>query len=180
MKKRYDVLLTTEELIKQYTNINDNTSAEYISPAIYMAQKNDLEAILGTKLVRKLQELVQSNMIDEYDFEYYQELLDDYVTDFLAYATIVRLIPIVSFKIGNNGVVITSDEKVVNMNYDEVFNIKEYYQQQVDYLRYRMQKYLLKNYDKFKELNQSTIDGIRSNLLSASSSSIFLGGVRGK
>ena len=89
-----DILLTSEDIIKTYTNLNDNTSGEYIQPAMYMAQKNDLEGVLGTPLVRKLQELVATDMIEEAEYEKYKELLDDYITDFLAYATIVRIIPI--------------------------------------------------------------------------------------
>ena len=180
MNRYKDILLTTEELVKQYTSINENTSAEYIAPSIYMAQKNDLESVLGTKLVRKLQQLVGEETIDEVEYEYYKELLDDYVTDYLAYATIVRLIPIVSFKIGNAGVVRSEDDKVYNMGYNEVFNIKDYYQQQVDYLRYRMQNYLIANCGKFKELNDNTVEDIQNNLLASASCNIFLGGVRGK
>lgn len=180
MNRYKDILLTTEELVKQYTSLNDNTSAEYIAPAIFMAQKNDLESVLGTKLVRKLQQLVCENLIDEVEYEYYKELLDDYATDYLAYATIVRLIPIVSFKIGNAGVVRSEDDKVYNMSYNEVFNIKDYYQQQVDYLRYRMQKYLIANCGKFKELNDNKVEDIQNNLLASASCNIFLGGIRGK
>ena len=170
-----DILLTSEEDIKTYTSLNDNTAGEYIQPAMYMAQKSDLEACIGTKLVRKLQELVGTNQIEELEFENYKELLDDYVADFLAYATIVRLIPVVSFKIGNAGVVRTD----VNMAYGEVFNLKEYYQNQADYLMYRMQKYLIANYNKFPELTgHRTIDELRANLYSAASVPIFLGGKR--
>lgn len=177
--KYKDILLTSETDIKTYTNLNDNTAGEYIQPAMYMAQKSDLEACIGTKLVRKLQELVGTNQIEELEFENYKELLDDYVADFLAYATIVRLIPVVSFKIGNAGVVRTDEEKVVNMAYGEVFNLKEYYQNQADYLMYRMQKYLIANYNKFPELTgHRTIDELRANLYSAASVPIFLGGKR--
>ena len=177
--KYKDILLTSETDIKVYTSLNDNTAGEYIQPAMYMAQKSDLEACIGTKLVRRLQELVGTNQIEELEFEHYKELLDDYVADFLAYATIVRLIPVVSFKIGNAGVVRTDEEKVVNMAYDEVFNLKEYYQNQADYLMYRMQKYLIANYNKFPELRANrTIDELRANLYSAASVPIFLGGKR--
>lgn len=182
MGNRYkDVLLTSEDTIKSYTNLNDNTSGEYISPAIYMAQHSDLERIIGTKLTRKLQMLVSENSIDYVENDYYRELLDDYVTDFLAYATIVRLIPIVSFKLGNSGIVRTDEEKVINMSYNEVFNIKDYYQNQADYLAYRLQKYLLANYSKFPELSTyKTMDEIRATLTSSASCGIFLGGERGK
>lgn len=181
MRKYNDVLLCSEETIKTYTNLNDNTAGDYIQPALYMAQHNELEGCLGTKLVRKLQELVGTNRIDEIENEHYKDLLDDYITDYLAYATIVRIIPIVSFKIGNAGVIRTDEEKVVNMAYGEVFNLKEYYQNQADYLKYRMQKYLIANYNKYPELSTyKSVDEMKSNLYSAASCGLWLGGIRNK
>lgn len=176
-----DILLTSEDIIKTYTNLNDNTSGEYIQPAMYMAQKNDLEGVLGTPLVRKLQELVATDMIEEAEYEKYKELLDDYITDFLAYATIVRIIPIVSFKIGNAGVIRTDEEKVVGMAFDEVFSLSDYYQNQADYLMYRMQKFLIANYNKYPELSKyKSVADIQANLYSAANVGIFLGGIRNK
>lgn len=179
MRKYNDVLLCSEDTIKTYTNLNDNTAGDYIQPALYMAQHNELEGCLGTKLVRKLQELVGTNRIDEIENEQYKDLLDDYITDYLAYATIVRIIPIVSFKIGNAGVIRSDEEKVVNMAYGEVFNLKEYYQNQADYLKYRMQKYLIANYNKYPELSTyKSVDEMKSNLYSAASCGLWLGGAR--
>lgn len=180
MKKYKNVLLCSAETIKTYTNIDNNISDEYILPALNQAQMIDLEAILGTQLVRKLQMLVATNSIDNIENEYYQELLDDYITDFLAYSTIVKLIPIISFKIGNSGTVISSDEKLINMSFDEVFDLKDYYQNQADYLQYRLQKYVLENTNKYKELNENKVSDIKSNLYSSANVSIWLGGARGK
>lgn len=177
--KYKDILLTSEDDIKTYSNINENTDGKYIAQAIYMAQKNDLEGVIGTKLVRKIQDLIGTDTIDDERNEKYKELLDDYISDFLIYATIVRLIPIVSFKLGNIGVVRTGDEKVVAMPYDEVFNLKDYYQNQSDYLMYRLQRYLLENYDDFPELKlYKNKDEIKSNLYSSANCSIWLGGER--
>ena len=176
-----DVLLCSEDTVKTYTNLNDNTDGKYIAPAMYIAQHNDLEGILGTQLVRKLQELVATNLIEADDYEAYKELLDDYVTDFLAYSTIVRLIPIVSFKIGNAGAVRTEDEKVTGMSFGEVFNLRDYYQNQADYLMFRLQKYLIANYSKYPELGKcKSIADIKSNVLTAANVGIWLGGERGK
>ena len=181
MRKYNDVLLCSEDIIKTYTNINDNTAGDYIQPAMYMAQHNDLEATIGTPLTRKIQELIGTNTIDDIDNEHYKELLDEYIIDYLAYATIVRLLPIVSFKIGNAGVIRTDEEKVVGMTYNEVFNLSDYYQNQADYLKYRLQKYLVANYSKYPELGKyKSVDEIRANLYSAASCGLWLGGLRNK
>lgn len=174
-----DILLCNEDTIKTYTNISDNTAGDYIAPAIYMAQQSDLEECLGTALVQKIQELIGTGEIELPDFEDYKILLDDYITNFLAYATIVRLIPIVSFKIGNMGAVRSEDDKVTGMSYSEVFNLKDYYKQQADFLQSRLQKYLIANYSKYPELNSyKTVADLQSNLYSAANVPIWLGGCR--
>lgn len=181
MNKYRDILLCSEDTIKTYTNINDNTSGEYILPSIYMAQRAELEETVGSSLVKKIQELIGTNQIDNIANKRYKELLDDYITDYLAYASIVRLIPIVSIKIGNAGAVRTEDEKVTGLAYSEVFNLKDYYQNQADYLKYRLQRYLIANYQYFPELvTWKSIEDLQTNLYSAANVPIWLGGSRGK
>lgn len=181
MNNYKDVLLCSEDIIKSYTNISENTAGEYIQPAIYMAQHQDLEECLGTGLVRRLQELVGTGQIDNIEYDDYKTLLDDHITDYLAYATIVKLIPIVSFKIGNAGVVRSEDEKVVGMAFNEVFSLADYYKNQADYLLHRLQKFVLDNYNKYPELKTyKSISDLHTNLYSAASVDIFLGGMRGK
>lgn len=171
-----NVLLTDEDTIKTYSNISDNIDGNYLLPAISMAQKIDLQAVIGSPLLKKLQKLVFDNKIDEVEHEDYKELLDEYVTDYLTYCSIVRLIPIVSFKINNMGAVRTEDDKVIGLNYSDTFNLKDYYQMQADYLKYRLQNYLIANYSNFRELSAyKSIDEIKANLISAHSCNIFLG-----
>lgn len=181
MNKYREILLCSETIIKTYTNLNDNTAGDYILPSLYMAQHQDLEECLGTSLVRKLQELVGTGAISDIENEKYKELLDDYVTDYLAYCTIVKIIPVVSFKIGNAGAVRTEDEKVTGMSYSEVFNLADYYQNQADYLKFRMQKFLLAKYANYPELHKyKSIADLKSCLYSAAGCGIWLGGIRGR
>ena len=157
-----DVLLCSEDLIKTYTNINDNVAGDYLLPAINVAQRADLEEILGSSLVRKIQQLVAEDTIVYDENKQYRELLDDYITDFLCYAAIKELIPIVSFKINNVGAHITEEEKAM-------------------YFALRMQKYLIANYNKFPELSDyKSVADLRANLSSAAGCNIWLGGPRNK
>ena len=175
-----DILLCSEDSIKTYTNINDNICGDYLSPAIYVAQKSHLEGILGTALVRKIQTLIAEDEINLPASNCYKELLDDYITDYLCYAAIVEVIPIVSFKIGNVGAARTDEEKTTNMSYNEVFKLKDWYEDKMNYFGYRMQRYLIDNYNKFPELNDSTLSNIKANLRSSADCSIWLGGARNK
>lgn len=171
-----DILLCSEQIIKTYTNISDNICGDYLTPAIYMAQKSRLEGILGTALVVKLQTLIGDNELELNTNKAYKELLDEYVTDFLCYATIVELIPIVSFKINNVGAARTEEEKTTAVSFNEVFKLKDYYEDKADYFAMRIQKYLVANHSKFNELNNTDIANIKSNISSAAGCNIWLGG----
>lgn len=175
-----DILLCSEDTIKTFTNISDNLCGDYLAPAIYIAQKSNLEGILGTALVRELQRLIAENEINDNAKKHYKELLDDYVTDYLCYAAICEVIPIVSFKIGNTGAARTDEEKTTSMTFNEVFKLKDWYEDKMNYFGYRMQRYLIDNYNEFAELNDSTISNIKHNLHSAADCSIWLGGEKGK
>lgn len=174
-----DILLTSEEVIKTYTHISDNICGDYLSPAIYVAQRSGLEGYLGTALVRKIQELVANGSIVMAENVKYKELLDDYITDYLCYASIVELIPIVSFKINNVGAARTDEEKTSSVTFDEVFKLKDYFEKKADYFAMRMQRYIIKNYSDFPELNDSDLANIKANIQSAAGCSIWLGGPRG-
>lgn len=174
-----DILLTSEDDIKTYSGINDNVSGEYLLPAIIMAQRCGLESIIGTALVNRLQELIGTNNIVKPEYELYKTLLDEYVSDYLIYQSIAELIPSISFKINNVGAARTDEEKTSSVSFNEVFKLKDYYEDKANYFAHRMQKYLVDNYNKFPELNDTTMSNIKANLYSAANCPIFLGGPRG-
>lgn len=176
-----DVLLVSEDTIKTYTNISDNIAGDYLLPAISVAQRSALEGILGTSLVRKIQILVMDNEINYDENKHYKELLDEYITDFMCYASVSELIPIVSFKINNVGAARTEEEKATAVSFNEVFKLKDYYNDKADYFALRMQRYVIANYSKFPELSEyKTIEDIRAQLYSAAGCNIWLGGARNK
>lgn len=176
-----DILLISEDTVKSYTNISENIDGKYLLPAISVAQRSRLEGILGTSLVRKMQTLIEDGSISYGENNHYKELLDEYITDYLSFATIVELIPIVSFKIRNVGTVVTEEEKVNTVSFNEVFKLKDYYEDKADYFALRMQKYLSENYNSFPELSTyKSLEDLKPNLYSAANCSIFLGGKRNK
>lgn len=175
-----DILLTSEDDIKTYSNISDNISGDYLLPAIHIAQRTDLEGIIGTALVSKLQTLIGEETINYSENSHYKVLLDEYISDFLCYAAIKELIPMVSFKVNNVGAARTEEEKTSTVSFNEVFKLKDYYQDKADYFAMRMQRYLVANYNKFPELNDSTLENIKANIKSAASCSIWVGGERGR
>lgn len=176
-----DVLLISESYIKSVTNISDNIAGDYLLPSIKLAQDVDLESTIGTQLLQKIQELIYNNDISNQEYAMYKLLLDKYIQPYLAYATIQHLAPTVSYKLVNQGVVRTDDEKSYNITSNEVDKVIDYYNHIANTFKKRLQLFLIANYNEFPELlNWKSIADIKANLYSAAGCNVNLGGPRGK
>lgn len=174
-----EVLLSSEAFVKSICNINDNVAGGYLMPSLREAQDIKLKGILGTKLLNKLKNLVMYGEIEHSENEDYANLLNE-CQYFLAYSTIALLTDKVTYKIGNFGVVKSQDENLTVATAAEVSNTKEYYQSKADFYAYELQGFLLDNHAAYPELSENQCRQIKSNLHSAASCGIWLGGARGK
>ena len=170
-----EILLTSESFVRSVTNVSDNLAGKYILPSIREAQEQGLKSILGDCLLSKVKQLISSNALDGK----YKELVD-HCQYYLAYAAIVEVTNKVSFKIGNFGVAKSQDENLQVASYDEIVKMQYYYQTKVDAYCLELQTWLLDNKGSFPELNECHCRKLSSNLYSAASCGIFLGGARGK
>lgn len=176
-----NILLISEDIIKSITNLSDNVSGDYLLPAIQIAQDFDLEETIGTPLLNHLQTLVANNQIQHTENADYKYLLDTYIQPFLAYATIKHITIPLAFKLTNAGILRTEDEKMYNVNANEVDKVKYHYQHIADTYKYRLQRYLIGNYNKFPQLLEyRSISDLRVNLYSSAGTNLWLGGARGK
>ena len=176
-----DVLLISEDYIKSITNVSDNLAGDYLLPSIKLAQDIELESTIGTRLLEKIQELIYNNDISNENNSMYKLLLDKYIQPYLAYATIQHLAPTVSYKLANQGVLRTDDEKSYNVTSNEVDKVADYYNHLSNTYKKRLQLFLIANYNEFPELlNWKSISDIRANLYSSAGCNVNLGGPRGK
>lgn len=181
MNNYNNILLVSEDYIKSNSPISNNLDDKYLLPSIAYMQRSNLEETIGSKLLRKLQELVGEYTIDDEKNEHYKILLDDYVQDYLMYLAIADVTVSTSFKINNFGVNRSEDEKVYSASYNEVMQMKNYLLGKANYCRYRLQRYLIANYANFKEIwTWKSIADLRTNLYSANGCNVVLGGARGK
>ena len=157
-----NVLLTNEDFIKSISNISDNISGKFLLPAILESQNEDLRGVIGTDLLNKLIDLIDSNEIGRDENAHYALLIDK-CQYFLAYSAISKMVLLTSYKLFN-----------------EILAMKDLYINKADYYKYQLQLFLLENTTKYPELNTNTCNSIRSNIYNAASSGLWLGGVRGK
>lgn len=170
-----EILLTSEAFVKSVTNVSDNLAGKYILPAIREAQEQGLKGILGDCLLAKLKSLISTSTLTGA----YKDLVDR-CRYYLAYLAIVEVTNKVSYKIGNFGVAKSSDENLQVASYEEIVKMQYYYQSKVDSHCIDLQNWLLENKSSFPELNECQCNKIASNLHSAASCGVWLGGPRGK
>jgi hypothetical protein len=170
-----EILLSSEKFIKEVTSVSDNLSGKYMLPSLREAQEIGLKGILGDELLSKLKGMVKNGCL----YGQYQVLVDR-CQYYLAYKTLVEVTNKVSYKIGNFGVTKTQDENLQVATQDEIAKMQYYYQSKADACCLDLQEFLLEHRDEYPELTERCCHKIESNLRSAATCGIFLGGARGK
>lgn len=172
-----DYLITSESFVKNVTPIFDNIGGKYIQSAIREAQEIYIKGVLGSALLARLKTLCASGEIK--NNEPYKELLERCQLA-IAYKAVAELSRITSYKITNKGVVKTNDERVESATESEIIRTQDFYTAKADHYVLELQRFLLANRSSYPELNDCSCDAIRSNIKSAASAGLWLGGARGK
>ena len=174
-----EILLSSEAFVKSVTSASDNLSGKYFLPSLREAQEIGLRGILGDDLLAKLKDLRKDGKLETESGGVYKTLVD-HCQYYLAYMTIVEVTAKISYKIGNFGVTKTQDENLQVASQDEIGKMQYYYQSKADACCLDLQNFLLEHRKDYPELTECSCHKIESNLLSAASCGIFLGGGRGK
>jgi hypothetical protein len=175
-----NILLISEDYVKENSNLNDNVWGKLLLPAIREAQDIRLQSILGETFYNALLKKVDDGTIEDEECGAYKTLLDEWIQPFLMYQTICDLIPIIGSKICNLGVITSNDEYTQNVTEDERERVRIHYEQRADFYCRRMQNFILNNRDAFKEIDECDCQRLETNLHSSASTGLWLGGKRGR
>ena len=185
------ILLTSEKFVKSVTSISDNVAGKYLLSAIREAQDVQLRNILGDALLQRLKNLVGADFNMDFSDDFltsdkfaatelnYKDLLRR-CQYFLAYTSVVEVLWRVSYKVANFGVVRNTDENMQGASGEEMERTRIFWQAKADSCCLDLQNWLLANRSLFPELSDSQCGKIKSNLMSAATCGIWLGGPRGK
>ena len=174
-----NILLISENYLRTNFNISDNVQSKYLLSAIRQAQEINYQSVVGGAMLRKLTTLISEGKIKKAENDIYKQLVDASQM-FLAYSAICELIVIVNIKIDNIGVNMTSDENVEVLGLDDMFRMQDYYRTKADYYLNVLQNWIVNNVNSLPEINSHNIHDIYSNIYSAASCGVNLGGARGK
>lgn len=172
------VLLISEDTVKTYSELNNNVWGKSLMPAILSAEDMGLQTVLGECLYTSILNKVEDGSITDSDNLAYKALLDGPIQDYLLYEVLCDLVPIVGTKVGNLGTVVSNDQYVVNLSQGERELVANRYKYKADFYKARLQNYLLKYKDEFEELDECACEGIKANLKSSTSCSLWTGGPR--
>lgn len=173
------ILLVSANFIKNVTNIDDNMPGKLIEPAIYEAQAEGLRTVLGDALVDRLEDLVRTDKIDQEGYEMYKALLTK-CQYYLTYTAMANICMLTAVKVSPAGLEQVSDEHMEPLDMDDSFRLQSFYQKKADYLCHQLQNYVLNNKEAYPELRECDCRMMKSNLFSAATTGLWLGGVRNR
>lgn len=142
------VLLISEETLKKYSLINDNIDGKYILSTIQVTQDVDLEGLIGKNLLQTLCDKVSDGSIYN---TVYQDLLDDYITDYLIWECMANLQVGVNYKIANAGTFNSVDTQKSSIDYKSGQLLQEQYKQNANSYAVKLKNYLAHNSSLFPE-----------------------------
>lgn len=152
-----NVLLISENTIKDNSVVTANLDGKYIQSAIKNAQDMALLPLLGSQLLNEIYAQVQDGEIEDR----IKVLLDDYIQPILLNASIANIIVNVSLKIKNMGVVSTNDTNVSNVGLKDIQWMKQNYDYNVDFYINRCMEYLIQNKSLYPEWPGCNCNGMR-------------------
>lgn len=172
-------MLCSADFVRGISNISNNLQDKFLASALRETQDVDFQQVVGTKMLNRLCNLVQTGDITKEENKKYKQLLDEGQW-FMAYSTIAKICVISSVKIDNIGLNTTNDVNANQISINDVFKIQDFYIKKADYYKGRFQDYCAEHRHEFEEMKNLSCYDVKPELNSAASCNIFLGGARGK
>lgn len=142
-----NILLISEQTIKENSLVSNNVDGKYIQNAIRTAQDISLQPIIGQKLFERLCEGIAENNLTELE----TELISTYIHPVLLNAVMSDLVLQLSYKFRNLGAVQTTDTNVIIPSLNDLQYIREDYKMKAAFYMNRLSDFLEANCSKFKQ-----------------------------
>ena len=147
------VLFISEDKLKDSTSIYGSVDSSLLLPYVRQAQRLYCETKLGTKLTQKLKDLIIAGTVNDAGNEYYKELLNDYIGDYLPNMALYMAIPFLRFKIEAGNIYSKSSETGNALTNDEAQHLRSEILNTGEYFIERMIDFIKNNISRFPEYN---------------------------
>lgn len=136
-----DILLISDNIIKDRTAIHGNIDPKLIYPDIKVAQDMYIHPILGTALYDKLQtDIAASSLAGAY-----KTLVDRYIVDALIYYCLSELPTTISYQFWNKGVVRKQGDSTELPSMSDLVDLSNKYKNRAEFYAERLRLYLKQN-----------------------------------
>ena len=169
------IYLISEKTLKENSVINNNVDGMYLLPAIMDAQNMGLQPLIGTKLYRKLCDLVEDGSISETGNTDYKLLLDDYITPYLINKVTADIQIPLAYKVRNQGVIQQTSENTYIPTLKDLQYVVQNYNNKADFYGNRLSDYLHANHSKYPEYSKTDSSADMPSNSGAYKTGIFLG-----
>lgn len=141
-----NILIASDEMIKDRTAIHGNIDPKLIYPDIKVAQDMYIHPILGSALYNKLLTIIGDGTItSSAPLLPYKTLVDNYIVDALIYYTLAELPTTISFQFWNKGVVRKQGIDTDLPSFDELISLQNKYRNRAEFYANRLRLYLQQN-----------------------------------
>ncbi len=154
-----NVLLVSEQRMKQWTSLDNNIRIDVLTPSIIQAQDIYIQDTLGTLFYKRLKGGVIANdlTVDESAF------LKDYVGPCLIQYALYLLLPNLKYKMVEAGIVNGTSEETQATTLEEMQYLRESALDTAQFYNQRMLEYLQDNPGMFATYNNPGTDGMQPN-----------------
>ena len=136
-----DVLLISDETIKDRTTIHGNIDPKLLYPDLKVAQDMYIQPILGSALYDKIQtDITNSTLTGNYKI-----LVNRYIADALIYYCMAELPTTISYQFWNKGVVRKQGENTELPSMGDLIDIANKYKNRAEFYAERLRLYLKQN-----------------------------------
>lgn len=158
-----EILFIDENYVKRYTWVNGSVDPLLMYPAIYLAQDEHIQQILGTDLYVLIKELIETGDITDPQYANYKTLLDSYLRKATCWWALYEMLPNLYIKTDNGSLVIRRSESTEPISNEDLKNYREESRLKALYYSKVMVNYICKNRPNFPEFNTNTQGQFWSN-----------------
>ena len=144
-----EVILISEDKIRQYSNINNNVDSKLLTNAIIVQQDINIQRLLGTKLYHRLLDDVKIDNVTGN----YKILLDEWVQPALLWWSIYEILENIYTRPRNNGLLSpTGGENSKEVDYSLYSRLRESAKQKAQYYSEMLARYLVAKQQLYPEM----------------------------
>lgn len=161
-----NIYFISETYIKKNSTVSLNVEPALINTAIIDAQVLHIQSVLGTKLYKKIENLIETNTLSNPGNENYKLLLDDYIMATTLQWTIYECLPYIRFKIMNKSVNSQNSDNSTPIELEEMKFFMSNLRNKAEFYSQRMSDYICANITLFPEYKATQIDEMEPSSIS--------------